>query len=896
MPADQAQRASPDALLSLAKKEGRGHLKIFLGAAPGVGKTYAMLASARSDKAGGRDVVAGLVETHGRRETEQLLEGFDVLPRKPIVYRNQIMHDFDLDAALERRPSLLLVDEYAHTNVPGSRHPKRWQDIDELLAAGIDVWTTLNIQHLESLNDVVQRITKVRVRETVPDTVFDKADEIVLVDFPPDELLKRLAEGKVYVQDTAARAVENFFKPQNLTALRELALRRAAELIDADLIERMQAQAIEGPWAAGERILACIGPDPVSPTVVRTAKRLADLMDAPWIAVTVERPGMNLDVAARQRLDETMKLAASLGAETQTLTGSDLPAELLRFAKFENVTQIVIGRSRDSFWSELLHRSLPHELVRRTKDIAIHLVTRESELPAKTPRFRWPKNLALTPALHFFYATLAVVAALAIGEVLTKITPIPNLSIVFLLAVLVTAMSFGMWPAIYASVLSFLAYNFFFIPPIYTFTVAEPYELLALVIFLVVAVVSSALAGRVREQARISANRMRAMRRLYEFTRRLSGLATLDGVAEGAASEIHASLGRPVVVLLAQNEDLALTAAWPPEDALDAAAMTAARWAYNHVEPAGADTGTLPIIPRYFVPLRVGSRTLGVVGVSKEKDAPPIDSEARALLDTLVEQSAAALERAALAREMVSAKTATETERVRNTLLASVSHDFRTPLSSILGSATSLIDYGDKLDATAKNDLLGQIKKEAEDLDEMVRNLLAITRIDAGALELRRDWIDLREVAERVVSAARRHGAQQQIEINLPADLPLVRADATLTEQAIGNVVTNAVLHTPQQTQVQLDADIAPSEIALRVSDNGPGIPADELPHIFEKFVKGADSSLSHADGSQGTGLGLAIAKGIMEAHGGEIKVESPVKDGRGARFVMTFPREVMQA
>jgi two-component system, OmpR family, sensor histidine kinase KdpD len=895
MPTDEAQRASPDALLALAKKEGRGHLKIFLGAAPGVGKTYGMLASARSEKAGGRDVVVGLVETHGRRETQQLLEGFEELPRKPIVYRNQIMHEFDLDAALERRPSLLLVDEYAHTNVPGSRHPKRWQDIDELLASGIDVWTTLNIQHLESLNDVVQKITKVRVRETVPDTVFDKADGIVLVDFPPDELLKRLAEGKVYVQDTAARAIENFFKPQNLTALRELALRRAAERIDADLIERMQAQAIEGPWAAGERILACIGPDPASPTVVRATKRLADVMDAPWIAVTVERPGTNLDVAARQRLDEAMKLAASLGAETQTLTGSDLPAELLRFAKFENVTQIVIGRSRDSFLSELLHRSLPHELVRRTQDIAIHLVTRDRELPAKTPWLRWPKNLALAP-LHVLYATFAVAAALAIGEVITKITPIPNLSMVFLLAVLVTAISFGMWPAIYASVLSFLVYNFFFIPPIYTFTVAEPYELLALVIFLVVAVVSSALAGRVREQARISANRMRAMRRLYEFTRRLSGLATLDGVAEGAASEIHASLGRPVVVLLAQNDDVALTAAWPPEDTLDAAAMTAARWAYNHVEPAGADTGTLPIIPWYFVPLRVGAKTLGVVGVAKEKGASPIDSEARALLDTLVEQTAAALERASLAREMVSAKTATETERVRNTLLASVSHDFRTPLSSILGSATSLMDYGEKLDAAAKKDLLGQIKKEAEDLDEMVRNLLAITRIDAGALELRQDWIDLREIVGRVVSAARRHGAQQQIEIRLPADLPLVRADATLAEQAIGNVVGNAVLHTPPQTHVQLDADVEPSVIALRVSDNGPGIPANDVPHIFEKFVTGAEAHASRADGGQGTGLGLAIAKGIMEAHGGQIKVESPIKDGRGARFVMTFPREATQA
>jgi len=890
MSRDEAQRASPDALLALAKKEGRGHLKIFLGAAPGVGKTYAMLGSARGEKNDGRDVVAGLIETHGRRETEQLIEGFEILQRKPIVYRNQIMKEFDLDAALARRPKLLLVDEYAHTNVPGSRHPKRWQDIDELLAAGIDVWTTLNIQHLESLNDVVLKISKVRVRETVPDTVFDKADEIVLVDFPPDELLKRLAEGKVYVQDTAARAVEHFFKPQNLTALRELALRRAAERIDADLIERMQAQAIEGPWAAGERILACIGPDPISPTVVRAAKRLADLMDAPWIAVTVERPGSTLEDAARQRLDGAMKLAQSLGAETQTLTGSDLPAELLRFAKFENDTQIVVGRSPGSFFSELLRRSLPHELVRRTQDIAIHLVTREAEAPARAPQLRWPKSLVLAP-LPFVYATLAVAAALAVGEVLTEITPIPNLSIVFLLAVLATAMSFGIWPAIYASVLSFLVYNFFFIPPIYTFTIAEPYELLALMIFLVVAVISSALAGRVREQARISASRMRAMRRLYEFTRRLSGLATLDAVAEGAASEIHASLGRSVVVLLAQGDDIALAAAWPPEDTLDAAAMTAARWSYSHVEPAGADTGTLPIIPWYFVPLGIGTKTLGVVGVAKEKDAPPLDSEARALLDTLVEQSAAALERASLAREMVSAKTATETERVRNTLLASVSHDFRTPLSSILGSATSLIDYGDKLDPATKKDLLGQIKKEAEDLDEMVRNLLAITRIDAGALELRRDWVDLREVVERVVSAARRHGARQHIEINLPSDLPLVRADAALAEQAIGNVVANAIVHTPPDTRVVLDSSVTLDGIALRVADDGPGIPADDLPHIFDKFVKG-EVEASGADGGQGTGLGLAIAKGIMEAHGGAIGAESPLANGRGARFVMTFPRE----
>jgi two-component system sensor histidine kinase KdpD len=880
----ETPRASPDALLALAKKEGRGHLKIFLGAAPGVGKTYAMLTAARSEMQGGRDVVAGLIETHGRRETEALVEGFPLLERKPIVYRNQMVREFDLDGALARRPSLLLVDEYAHTNVPGSRHPKRWQDVDELLDAGIDVWTTLNIQHLESLNDVVQKISKIRVRETVPDSVFDKAGEIVLVDFPPDELLKRLAEGKVYVQDTAARAVEHFFKPQNLTALRELALRRAAERVDASLIERMQAQAIEGPWAAGERILACIGPDLVSPAVIRTAKRLADLMDAPWMAVTVERPGANLDHGARQRIDEAMALAQSLGGEAQTLTGADVPAELLRFAKFENVTQIVIGRSRGGYLSEVLRRSLPHELVRRTQDIAIHVVTREAEAlpqPASAPR-----KGEIAP-LPFLYAALAVAAALAVGKGLTALTPIPNLSMVFMLSVLLIAVSFGVWPAVFASFLSFLVYNFFFIPPLYTFTIAEPFELLALVIFLIVAIISSALAGRVRQQATVAAARMRATRRLYEFTRRLSGLATLDAVAEGAAGEIHASLGRGVVVLLAQDGDIALTAAWPPEDALDAAATTAARWAYGHGEPAGADTGTLPTIPWYFIPLRLASRTLGVIGVARGDSV--LDSEARALLDTLAEQTAAALDRALLSRDMVTAKTATETERVRNTLLASISHDFRTPLSSILGAATSLIDYRDKLPEAAQKDLLGQIKTEAEGLDEMVRNLLAITRIDAGALEVRRDWIELREIVDRVVGAARRRGAAQPIVAHLPDALPLVRADATLVEQAIGNVVANAIVHTPKETRIAVDAIIGDSDITLRVTDDGPGVAKEAQPHIFDKFAK---APLGPADGGESTGLGLAIAKGIMEAHGGAIRVESPIANGRGARFILVFPRE----
>jgi two-component system, OmpR family, sensor histidine kinase KdpD len=891
MSTEEAQRASPEALLALAKKEGRGHLKIFLGAAPGVGKTYAMLTSGRTAKSEGRDVVIGLVETHGRRETEVLLEGFEVLPRKPIVYRNMIVNEFDLDAALARHPSLLLVDEYAHTNVPGSRHPKRWQDVNELLAAGIDVWTTLNIQHLESLNDVIQKITRVRVRETIPDSVFEEADEIVLVDLPPDELLKRLAEGKVYVQDTAARAVESFFRPQNLTALRELALRRAAERIDADLVERMQAQAIEGPWPAGERILACVGSDPMSPMIVRTAKRLADLMDAPWIAVTVERPGGRLSEDARRRLDDTFKLAQILGAETQTLVANDIPAELLRFGKFENVTQIVIGRSPGGMWSELLRRSLPHELVRRAQDIAIHIVPGQEIRPWWMPRWRPPTRFHLE-VMPFLWSTLAVAVAIIASRVLTAVTQFPNLSLIFLMAVLFSAVNFGIWPAIYASIVSFLAYNFFFIEPIYTFTVTKPFELLALAVFVVTAFITSAMAGRVREQASIAAARTRATRRLYEFSRKISGLATVEDIAEGAAGELHTSLARGAIILLAEEGELVLRGAWPPEDALDPATMTAARWAFTHDEPAGADTATLPTVPWLFLPLKTPRGIVGVVGTAQVGSMPPIDAEARALLDTLAEQTATALERASLAREIANTRAAAEAERVRNTLLASISHDFRTPLASILGSATSLLEYEDKLDEASRKDLLQHIKSEVENLDGMVRNLLAITRIDAGALELRLDWVDLREIVERVISSARRRGAPQRFDINVPADLPLVRGDAALIEQVFGNIIGNAVAHTPPDTRVIVDAVIEEPRVLIRVTDDGPGIAPDVLPHVFEKFVRGQTSGGTRADGGEGTGLGLAIAKGVMEAHKGSITAISPAPSGRGTRIVLGFPRK----
>jgi two-component system sensor histidine kinase KdpD len=484
---------------------------------------------------------------------------------------------------------------------------------------------------------------------------------------------------------------------------------------------------------------------------------------------------------------------------------------------------------------------------------------------------------------------MAVAVAVTAGEGLTRLTTFPNISMIFLLAVVASAVTFGIWPAIYASVLSFLAYNLFFIEPLYTFTVAEPHELLALIVFLAVAVVISTLAGRVREQARMAADRMRATRRLYEFTRRLAGIATYEDIPDAAVGAIHASLARPTVLLLGKDGEPDIAAAWPPLEALGTGEMTAARWTLKHDEPAGTDTATLPSIGWLFLPLRAAHGVLGIIGVGLGDDGGKLDPEARILFEALAEQTATALDRASLSREMVHARGAAETERVRNTLLASVSHDFRTPLASILGSATSLIDYGDKLDSNTKAGLLGQIKGEAEGLDEMVRNLLSMTRIDAGALEVRKDWVDIREIAERVATAARRRGAKQKIEVNFPSGLPLVDADARLLEQALGNVVGNAVIHTPPETRVVIDAIVDDDSLSLRVSDNGPGIAEAVLPHIFDRFVHAQAAEANLADGGESTGLGLAIAKGIIEAHGASITAESPIDNGRGTRLVFRF-------
>ena len=668
--------------------------------------------------------------------------------------------------------------------------------------------------------------------------------------------------------------------------MRELALRQVAAQVDSDLVERMQGGAIEGPWKAGERLLVCIGPDAQAERLVREGKRLADLLDAPWFAVTIERPGQSLDQAAAARLDTSLQLAKNLGAETHNLVANDLPNEILRFSRFENVTQIVVGKARTRRvrlpFSEV---NLADALVQRAKGFSVLVLTEREQSGARP--WRWPELGGLS---GYLAAIASVAAATALGNVLVGFIPLPNISMLYLLAVLVPALLFGVWPAVCASFLSFAAYNYLFLDPTGTFSIARPHELLALIIFLIIAFTISAVAGQAREQMRASARRTRATRRLYEFTRMLSALPDTTTVLEAAATEINAAIGRPVTILRPSGSDLAIAAAWPPDDRLDTPALAAARWAFDRGETAGAGTGTLPNSGWTFLPLAAPEGPVGVLGIERLPDASPLDVETRTLLAALAEQTAAALHRALLSTEVRTAKTAAETERVRNILLASISHDFRTPLASVLGAATALIEYDDKLERDARLDLLGQVRDEARHLDTMVRNLLSMTRLEAGALEINSDWVDVGESLERVVDVAKRRGASQRFLLRLPERQLFAQADGTLLDQAIGNIVGNAVRHAGARAEVVLSAKSMPGWIEIEIADDGPGVPDDLKPHVFEKFTR---AKRSIADGGDSAGIGLAIAKGIVEAHGGtlELLTMDPVHP-TGASFRIRIPAE----
>src|ERR1700724_2077713 len=746
---DPEQRPSPEALLEAARRENSqaGRLKIFVGAAPGVGKTYEMLQSAHARRKAGVDVVIGAVETHGRAETEALLQGLEVIPRKRIVYRDQTIEEMDLDALIAGRPQLALVDELAHTNAPGSRHPKRYLDVEELLSRGIDVYTAVNIQHIESLNDVVAQITHVRVRETVPDSVFDRADAIELIDLTPDDLIQRLKEGKVYVPRQAERALEHYFSPGNLTALRKLALRRTAERVDEQLLTHMQANAIAGPWAAGERILVCLSEDPRAAGLVRYTKGLADRLHAPCTAISIEtRRSLQLTDVQRDRLADTLRLAEALGGEAITIpgVGRRIADDILGFAQANNVTQIIIGKSARSWWFELTRGSVLHDLVRRAGNISVNVIAGEElaadPVPRKTVRAaERPEPFDPRP---YLMALLIVAIGLGAAEIIQPLFGIENVDLVFLTAVVGVAVRYGLWPSLLASVAASLCYNFFFLPPLYTFTITDPTNVAAFFFFMLIAILVSNVAAQVRTQADSAIGRIRTTELLYAFSRKLAGTATLDDVLWATAYQTALMLKVRVVLLLPENGVLTVKTGYPPEDELDKADLAAANWAWGHDRPAGRGSDTLPGAKRLFLPMRTGRGLIGVVGLDNDRAGPLLNPDQRRLYDALADQAALAIERINLASDVDRARIAAETEKLRSALLTSISHDLRTPLASILGSATSLKNYRRTLDDMLQDELIGTIQEEAERLNRFIANLLDMTRLESGAVEPHAHMVD----------------------------------------------------------------------------------------------------------------------------------------------------------
>jgi two-component system sensor histidine kinase KdpD len=874
MPTDtlDQRRPDPDALLNLVAQERRGKLKVFLGAAPGVGKTFAMLQGLKRLKAEGLDVVVGLVETHGRVETAALIEGLEILPRRIIDYRGRQLDEFDLDAALKRRPKLIVVDELAHTNAPDSRHPKRWQDVVELLDAGIDVWTALNVQHLESLADVVARVTGVAVRETVPDRVLQLSNDVVLVDIPPAELIQRLKEGKVYMAETAKRATQNFFTMGNLTALRELALRRTADRVDAQMVDYLRAQAIEGPWDTSDHILVCIGSDAQADSVVRAAGRLATRLNASWIAIHVERPNVEVsDPQALKRIEDACALAERLGATVHRVIGADLVSEVLRYARRENVTQIVVGRSKANGWWLKFARRFTAEIVRLSVDIPVHVVNapEDKRRQAVVPAWQWPKPDRF--AREAGAAVLAVAAAVGLSAALSAGVRLPNLSMIFLLAVLFCAAQFGLWSAIGASFLSFLAYNFFFIEPYYTFSVAEPQELLALVIFLIVSVLTGSLAARVRDQA--------------VAVRRRANNTQLDEVLWASSTYLQKAQGGHIVYLMPEEGDLVVGVSWPPDTELSAGEMSAARWALTKREPAGWRTNTLPTMRFQFRPLISPRGVVAVCGFEPRDKDQPISPEDERALTAILEQTAIAIDRSMLIGEAVRAAALEDNEKLRTTLLASLSHDLRTPLSSITGAVTTLRQLGEQMSSVERQDLLASIEEESGRLTRFVVNLLDMSRIESGALTVKRDFVDVGDVVRTSVDRCRKSFPAFGIETSLARDLPFIRGDANLLGQVLFNLLDNAQKYGGDDGAI-VHARREGTDVVISITDEGPGIRPTDLTRVFEKFYRGGRSDGRKA----GTGLGLSIAKGLVEAMGGKIEAQSPAVKRRGTRMVLRFP------
>ncbi|MGH7257580.1 MAG: DUF4118 domain-containing protein [Nitrospiraceae bacterium] len=882
-------RPDPDSLLQRIRDEearqARGKLKIFFGATAGVGKTYAMLEAAHEQRNDGVDVMIGWVETHGRAETEALVAGLSVLSPRTVDHRGTTLRDFDLDGALARNPQIILMDELAHTNAPGSRHPKRWQDVIELLQAGINVYTTVNVQHIEGLNDAVAQITGVRISETVPDSVLEQADDVELVDLPPDDLLQRLKDGKVYMPDQAQHALKHFFRKGNLIALREMALRRTAERVDQQMEVYRRDHAVVATWPAAETIMVCVNLKSRGPMLVRAARKMAVGLHAKWIAVYVQTSKhLRLPDAERSGGIETLRVAERMGAETVTLTGDDVSRQLLVYARSRNVTKIIVGKPLRSRWKEWIFGSVVDDLVRGSGDMDIYVITGEGG-PGR-PMMR--ALLQRTSARRYYgYASAVVLACTAVSWLMAPYFGQANLIMVYLLGVAVVATRWGRGPSILASLFSVAAFDFFFIPPYFSIAVSDLQYVLTFVVMLVVALVISRLATHTSQQAAAASIREQRTSALYAMSRDLATQRGVSKLASVSSRHIHEVFDCQVAVFLPDRDGrVHLHRGDALHFDLDPKEAGISQWVFDHKEPAGHGTNTLPGSDSVYLPL-LGSRgPVGVLGVGSSRPDILVDPEQLHLLETFASQMALALERARLTEETQEARVQTETERMRNAVLSSVSHDLRTPLATITGAASTLMKANEPIGSSGQRELIKSISDEAGRLDRLLSNLLDMTRLEAGAMQLRKDWYGLDEVAGAAVARVETRLGHRSVKTTFPPDLPLVRVDGVLIEQVLVNLLENAAKYSPPQSPIELTATAKNDALLVEVADRGPGIPPGEERRIFDKFYR------LHPQREGGVGLGLTICRGIVESHGGHIWAENRPGGGAVFRFTLALEKE----
>ncbi len=875
-------RPSPDVLLRVAAREGRGRMKLFLGAAPGVGKTCEMLREAHAKRLEGRDVVVGVVETHQRTGTQALMPGLEVLPRREVSYRGQTLAEMDLDAILKRQPDLVLVDELAHSNAEGSRHPKRWMDVADLLDAGIDVYSTMNVQHLESANEVVAKVTGVIVRETVPDSVLDLASDIEIVDITPDELRQRLADGKIYPADVASRALAGFFTPGNLTALRELALRRTAERVDEAMRAHRQEHGIQETWDASERIIACIDGGPAGANVVRRAKRLAERLRAPWTVVHVAR-GEAADAPERAGVLEAFRLAAELGAETRMLTGDDPAGDVIAYARDANASHIVLGAAARPWPVELVHGSMVRRLVREAGDIALVVCPQDQTRQARRTLAGAPPHLG-TPEGHLG-ALIMVAAAAALATAADRLIDLPNASLFFVIPIILAAIQSGAAVSMVAAVASMLAYNFFLTEPYFTFHIADPRNVFAVIFFLAVGLITSGVAAQARARLMLARRQERQASALQDFAARL---VTSDSVNDAAqtTAEVTASLLKAVaLVLVPRGASLEPAGEAPGPVTLASSEVAAAQWTFDHGSATGRGADTLPGGRWLFVPVPGETGRAGVIGLMPHDGETRLDPEQRRLLDLIAAQAGVAFERAAYAQRVESARLEAESERLKGALLSSVSHDLRTPLATVSAALQTLRLFPGGQSEDERAELLAVADSETRRLSGFVEHLLDMVRIDAGAVRPDREPVEVSDLIAAALARADLALKGRQVELDASSALPRVQVDYQLAVAALANVLENAGKHTPDGAAISVRARRAGAGVAIDVADSGPGIPPDLMPQLFEKFARGASG-----DGRPpGTGLGLAIARGFLDAQGARITASNRA-DGTGALFRIDLP------